>query len=93
MGVQKFPNAKDPGEDLDYRLNWASVLPSGDTIVSSTWTVPTGLTGHSQAFSTTTTTIWLSGGTVNVNYTLTNVVTTAAGRTFERDVILKVKNL
>ncbi len=93
MGIQKFPDPKDGGDDLDYTLNWASVLTGGDTIDTSTWTVPAGLTSHSEAKTATTTTIWLSGGTEGVDYTLTNVILTVQGRTFERDVILKVKNL
>lgn len=93
MGIAKFPDPKDPGDDTDFTLNWDDVLPVGDTISASTWVVPTGLTQGVDSFATRTTTVWLSGGTAGMNYTLVNTVVTAAGRTFQRDVLLKVKNL
>ena len=93
MGIAKFPDPKDGGDDLDFYLDWSDILPAGDVIASSVWTVPSGLTSHDEAFTDTTTVIWLAGGTEGTQYSLTNVVTTAAGRIIERDVILKVKNL
>jgi hypothetical protein len=93
MSIQKFPGAKDGGDDLDYTLDWADVVVAGDPIVASVWTIPTGLTSHDESFTTSTTTVWLSGGTEGESYILTNVITTQADRIIERDVILKVKNL
>lgn len=93
MSVKKFPDPKDPGDDLDYVNNWANVLTTGETITTSTWTVPAGLTSHDESHTGTTAVIWLAGGVVDVDYTLTNVITTSLARVFERDVVLKVRNL
>jgi len=82
---------KDPGEVLDYQVDWTTWLNS-DTIATSTWTVPTGITKNSDTNTSTTATIWLSGGTVSTTYTLTNVITTAGGRTAERSIVISVQS-
>lgn len=80
---------KDPSAVLDYQINWATWLGS-DTISTSTWTVPTGITKDSDTKTTTTTTIWLSGGTAGREYNLVNKIVTAGGRTEERMIVIKV---
>jgi hypothetical protein len=82
---------KDSNATLDYGVNWAPWLGT-DTISASAWTVQTGLTTATPApsFTTTTTTIWLSGGTVGTTYTVTNRVTTAAGRIDDRTFTIQV---
>ena len=81
--------SKTPPEILDYGWDWDRWL-SGDAIQASTWLVPTGITLVSQTSDATSTTIWLSGGTLGETYTLTNRITTAAGRTAERVFDLKI---
>lgn len=72
---------KFPGDVLDYSIDWFRWL-AGDAILTSTWSVaPTGPTLSLGSNTTTTTTIWASGGTLGVLYTITCVITTAAGRT------------
>jgi len=83
---------KDPSAVLDYTINWASWLPSGDTISTSAWTVPSGLTSASASNTTTTATVWLSGGTAGQVYRVTNKVVTAGSRTDERTIMIRVVN-
>lgn len=75
---------KDPDELLDYALEWSNVLEDGETISTSTWTVPTGLTDSAASISGTQTRIWFSSGTAGVTYAVTNKITTSEGRTYER---------
>lgn len=82
---------KDPNSVLDYVVNWASWLDT-DTISTSTWTVPTGITKASDTNTTTTATIWLSGGTAGTSYDIANKIVTAAGRTEERTITIVVDN-
>lgn len=81
---------KDPDEVLDYQLDWSARL-AGDTIATSTWIVPAAITKDSDSNTTTTTTIWLSGGTLGDLVEITNRITTAAGRTMDQSVRLKIK--
>lgn len=81
---------KDPSAVLDYMIDWLRWL-KGDTIQTSQWTVPAGLALVSQSNTTTTTTVWLSGGTAGQTYTVTNRITTAAGRTDERSLLIRVE--
>jgi len=80
---------KDPDSTLDYTLDWSAWL-QGDTITSSTWTVPAGLTQESAANTTTTATIWLSGGTAGKDYVVTNSIVTTAGRIEDRSIRIRV---
>lgn len=70
-------------EVLDYTIDWSTLL-GADTIATSAWVVPTGITKDSDSSTTTATTVWLSGGTAGTEYTAENTITTAAGRTHVR---------
>ncbi len=81
---------KDPDEVLDYVLDWSPRILA-DTIVTSTWIVPSGITKDSDSTTTTATTIWLSGGTIGTAYVLTNRIITADGRTMDQSCKIKIK--
>lgn len=85
--------SKDPNEVLDYVINWTARLGS-DTITSSSFTVDSesGLVKDSNTNTTTSTTIWLSGGTAGKIGTITNTVITLGGRTMEEAVQLPIRN-
>ena len=71
---------KDPNAVKNYTINWVAFL-GVDTIASSTWIVPAGLIKDSDTKTTTTTTIWLSSGTADTEYSVVNRITTAGGVT------------
>ena len=97
---------KDPDAVLPYSINWASADGTNDgtsadtgwlqsdTISTSTWSI-TGpdalLVEDSESESTTVTTIVLSGGTANRNYTVTNHIVTAAGYEDDRSITVKMQ--
>lgn len=82
---------KDPNDVRDYTFNWVDEL-EGDTISTSTWFVPSGITRDSDSKTNTATAIWLSGGTDGVNYEITNRIVTAGGRTLDRTATFIVRN-
>jgi hypothetical protein len=82
---------KDPQAVLDYQIDWSAWLAT-DTITSSAWTMPAGITKASDTKTTTTTTIWLSGGTAGQQYQIVNTIVTAGGRTEERTLTIVVEN-
>lgn len=73
------------GEKLDFGFNWSLWLGE-DTIASSTWSVSnsSAVTVDASTNDTTSTTVWLVGGTVAEYATVTNRIVTAAGRIAER---------
>jgi len=81
---------KDPNAVLDYIWDWSDWLGS-DTISSSTVTAPTGLTVDSESNTTTTATVWLSGGTAGEDYDVVNRIITAGGRTEDRTITIQVR--
>jgi hypothetical protein len=82
---------KDPNGVVDYSIDWSTYLEEdADTIETSTWTVPAGITKDSDSETNTVTTIWLSGGTAGEIYPLLNRITTAGGRTQDQTINIRV---
>lgn len=83
---------KDPDSVLDYTVDWGENYLGSDTISTSTWVVPTGLTSTSDTISSNNrrTTIWLSGGLNNQRYKVVNRIVTNVGRTVDRTIIIHV---
>jgi hypothetical protein len=81
--------AKGDDETLDYQINWGNVL-GADTIATSNWVVDTGLTSVSTSNTTTTATLWVSGGVAGARYNVENTITTAGGRTHQRTLRIEV---
>ncbi len=79
---------KDPDETKDFLINWAIRLTSldSDTISSSSWVAEDGITIDSDTNTTTTATVWLSGGTIKEFYLVTNTIVTDGGRTLEQSI-------
>ena len=82
---------KDPAAVLDYEWDWSAWLGS-DTITSHTVTASTGITVASSTKTSTAVTAWLSGGTAGQSYGVTCQITTTAGRTDERTIMIAVIN-
>jgi hypothetical protein len=74
---------------LDYSFDWSAWLVS-DTIATSIWEVPAGLTEESESETSEVTTIWLSGGTPGISYVVKNRITTAGGRSKELAFLLPI---
>jgi len=81
---------KDPSDKEDYEILWADWLGT-DTITASIWDVPAGITKVDDDFTTTSTTITLSGGDLGQDYVITNHITTAAGREKDRTNTWKIR--
>jgi hypothetical protein len=80
---------KDPEARLDYQIDWSTWL-GADTISASTWSATSGITIDSDANTTTTATVWLSGGTLGQTYEVTNHITTAAAREDDRTLFIRI---
>jgi hypothetical protein len=83
---------KDPDAVLDYIWDWSEWLGSDTITGTPTITVPTGLTKTSQSNTTTTVTVWLSGGTADAVYSVACKIVTAGARTDERIIRIAVNN-
>lgn len=81
----------DPNAVLDYNVDWSDWLATGETISTSTWTVPAGLTKTTDSATSAVATAWITSGTAGVEYLVTNRIITSAGRTDDRSIRLSVK--
>jgi hypothetical protein len=71
------PYSKQPDATLDYGVTWTDWLNPGETIVSSSWDVPEGLTIVDEYVTPQgVAVVWVSGGIDGERYTLTNAITT-----------------
>lgn len=87
------PIKKDSADVLDYRVLWGEdpTWDADDAITASTFVVEmvpeddeAELTVDNDDFDDSTTTVWLSGGTVGVTYRVVNHVVTEAGRELDK---------
>lgn len=84
---------KDPSDVSDYLFDWGSTnldvtkrfLPAGETILTYTVTVATGLTKVSDSITLSAkgVTFRVSGGTAGSDYNVTCLINTSATETFE----------
>ncbi len=87
---------KDPAAVLDYAIDWSAWLagPDGtddDTIQSSSWGAPDGITVDDDSNTDSVATVWLSGGTAGQTYQVTNHIVTAAGRETDQTILIVVQ--
>lgn len=80
---------KDPNAILDYTVDWSDWLDT-DTIATSTWVLPSELTNVSDAKTGTTSTVFLSGGTLGKTHQVVNRITTVLGRTDDRTIKIRI---
>ncbi|MFJ5231037.1 hypothetical protein ACIQBJ_14220 [Kitasatospora sp. NPDC088391] len=95
-------NLKDPDAILDWIWDWSDWLASGETIATSTFITSAGITVPARvplpgggtvpgaSNTTTTATVWWSGGSPSQPYLITNRITTSAGRTDDRSITVRV---
>lgn len=91
--IVTLPDPKGPSDRLLYRMDWTAFLtPLADTIAQSAWDAG-DLTASGAGVETgaTATYLWLEGGAPGQSYTVSNTITTAAGRTVVRSFKLRVE--
>lgn len=79
LNAVTFQTTKDPSSVEDFTIDYATYQSrlSPGNIVTSTWSVPAGITELSNGNTTSRSMIRLSGGTSGTVYTVTNTVTFA----------------
>lgn len=96
--IDDFCAAKDPTEVLDYTIDYTDVMNESDppdSIVASSWTLQLAAPETALAidddtqFTGTTATAWISGGVrTSLEHQLTNHITCASGRQYERSITI-----
>lgn len=92
---KKYVIKRDPNSVLDYVASFSSLLVPGDTIINAAVaSVTGGIAVDSITYTTTTVTLWVSGGTlwaVGQPYASATIrITTAGGRIDDRTIYFKV---
>ena len=84
-----FAATKGPGSMLDFLFDWSPFL-DGDVIEISEWDVPSGLVSEVETNTTSTATVWLSGGVVGMCYDVVCRITSVGGRIDDRTIQISV---
>jgi hypothetical protein len=92
MPTDPSQKVKDSDGVLDFAFEWEDWLSASEEITAVTVTASPGITVDSSSNTTDTVTVWLSGGTAGVPYTLACRITTNQGRTDERTMTIRVLN-
>src|SRR5512135_312230 len=74
---------KYPSDNLDYTIDWTADL-GAETIVTSTWTIPSPLVGSAQNNTSKKATTWISGGNLGESYLIINTITTSGAHTYSQ---------
>lgn len=84
---------KQPGDTLDYDIDYTKWLVAGDEVTSAGAAVaPSGLTLVSVSEGVPDVVkVWVSGGTSGVRYKVTVITSTKGGRVKEDEFLLTVK--
>lgn len=70
---------KDPSEEKDYKVPWGPQLDEfGDSIASSSWIVPDGITKFDESFNANSATVWLKDGTEGEDYPVVSEIVTSS---------------
>lgn len=84
---------KDPNSTIDFAVDWAEWLNTGDNVSVSSWEVPSGISLSSSSVTNNVTRAFLTGGTAGIDYLITNRVTTQGGRIEDRSILVQVRQL
>lgn len=84
-----FLYEKDPAENANIIVDWTTWL-EGDTIASSSWTVPAPFLIGTDGHNVSTANVWIDGGELGEHYFLSNEVTTVTGRSGKRTVVVRI---
>lgn len=86
---------RDPHSVKDYQWDWAAYLDTGNSEeINSHTIVETGdLVIDSSSNDDTTVTAWISGGTAGTTQQVTCRIVTNQGRTDDRSIILRTKEM
>lgn len=87
--IERF--TKQPKEVFDYRINLEDWLDAGDVAVDVEIESDAGITVDSSSVDDGGVTIWVSGGTTEVDYNFSVLIETDEGRKKEVDFIIRVR--
>ena len=82
---------KDPAAVKDYSFDWSEILDTGETIVSALWDGG-GLTVSGQQITGESAYAFLSGGTPGTVYIVSCTITSSAGRTYCRELLISIES-
>jgi len=92
MGLPDNHFSKSPHAKLDYTIDWTDALEDGETISEASWSIPSGLTDEqSESNTTTSQTVWVSGGTLGTKYALRGDMVSSEGREDSRTIYITIE--
>jgi hypothetical protein len=82
---------KDPAATLDYTMNWAPFCGPDDDIADASLEIQPGITYVTAVVANKQQTVWLTGGTLGLSYTVTYEIETVLGRKDRRTIVIVIE--
>jgi len=82
---------QDPGEKVEYQINWTEGIPEGTTIVSSTW-VSAPMTASGLSIDGDYTVVSLTGGTSGALHQIENSIVLSDGETYKDSIFIYIED-
>ena len=87
-----YPFVKNPLTTLDYVYDFSVQMETGETISTSTLTVPAGLTEINTITGSQAVAVWLEGGTEGERYDVICTIVSDQGRTYSETLEIIMHN-
>lgn len=80
-----------PGAEIDYPMDWSAWLQADETVIDAEFAImpDDGVSLESEGSDDTTTTVTVSGLTFGTTYRLDHTITSNAGRTDTRSIVIR----
>jgi hypothetical protein len=87
MGIER--RYKSPSERITFSVIWSDYLNT-DTIVSSSWIIPAGITQVSANYNSSQANVMLQGGILGKIYRVTNRITSSASEIVDQSIDIEI---
>lgn len=84
-------HVQDPGETVEYQINWENGVPEGATISTSTWVVAP-MTASGPNIDGYFTVVKLTGGTSGSVHQIENTITLSDGETYKDSIFIYIED-
>lgn len=82
---------QDPGETVEYQINWTNGIPDGATILASSWS-STPMTASGLNIDGYFTVVKLTGGTSGAIHQIENTITLSNGEAYKDSIFIYIED-
>lgn len=81
----------DPAATETLSIDWTRDLETGESIITSTWTIDAGVTQVTSGAAAGVTSVTIQGGVDGTTYNAKNTIVTSIGNTWSRTIFIQTQ--